>query len=392
MDRKFIHSRFCPVQTIRSSTEEGFFTVAKFMPGDRNILVGDYYGEVHNFNLDSGNEESNFQAHENYIVHLEPSRNGEYLLTSSTWGRPISALWTLKDYQMKCSFGEEEHVEFSKSVQDKILGTRGEVASIFDFSTGQLVSKFVPSISNQYTKNKATFSHQDDLILSDGVLFDVNSGKQIHKLDKLNQMQSGVFHPNGLEIVSNSEVWDMRTFHLLKTVPALNQCTVSFSPINNVIYASVMEQEMDDGDVKFDSSFKTVDSLDYSSIATIDVKKNIYDLAVNRFDSQVALVENQGMYQSVQESVVRIYDVGRRREEEDEQDEEDDEDDVDRSEDDGSENGDSVFLDLTEDNNENSNNEDDNGSESGSESWTSLSSNGSDESDDSMLDELLMEL
>lgn len=60
--------------------------------------------------------------------------------------------------------------------------------------------RLVPTISNQYTKNRATFSHNDELVLSDGVLFDVASGKQIRKLDKLNQTQSGVFHPNGLEV------------------------------------------------------------------------------------------------------------------------------------------------------------------------------------------------
>lgn len=31
MDRKFIHSRFCPVQTIRLPTDDGFFTCARFM-------------------------------------------------------------------------------------------------------------------------------------------------------------------------------------------------------------------------------------------------------------------------------------------------------------------------------------------------------------------------
>jgi hypothetical protein len=47
------------------------------------------------------------------------------------------------------------------------------------------------------------------------------------KLDKLNTTLNGVFHPNGLEIVSNTEVWDIRTFHLLKTVPGLDQCKVT---------------------------------------------------------------------------------------------------------------------------------------------------------------------
>ena len=53
-------------------------------------------------------------------------------------------------------------------------------------------------------------------------------------------------------------------------------------------------------------------------IATIDVKKNIYDLSCNKFDTQIAVVENQGMFDSVQESSVRLYDVGRRRDDEDE--------------------------------------------------------------------------
>lgn len=113
-------------------------------------------------------------------------------------------------------------------------------------------------------------------------------------------------------------MWDIRTFHLLKTVPVLNQCQVTFSPVNSAIYAIALEQDLDD-DTAFDSSFKTVDAVDYSSIATIDVKKKIYTLAVNRYDTQIAVVENQGVYQSVQESVVRIYDVGRKRDDEDEQ-------------------------------------------------------------------------
>ncbi|KAJ8975910.1 hypothetical protein NQ317_007753 [Molorchus minor] len=200
MDRRFVHSRFCPVQTVRSSTDEGFFTCAKFMPGDHNVVVGDYNGEVHLFNLNNGNEIHMFSAHDNYIVHLEPSRTGEFMLSSATWGKPVSALWNMKTYEMKIPFNDEEYVEFSKVAQDRIIGTKTEVATIFDANTGTSICRLVPTVSNQYTKNKATFSYNDELVLSDGVLFDVNSGKPIHKLDKLNQTQSGVFHPNGLEI------------------------------------------------------------------------------------------------------------------------------------------------------------------------------------------------
>lgn len=105
----------------------------------------------------------------------------------------------------------------------------------------------------------------DELILSDGILWDVNSGKEIHKFDKLNQTLNGVFHPNGIEVVSNTEVWDLRTFHLLKTVPALDQTNILFSPVNNIIYAVAIDQENED-ETNYVTSFKTLDAFDYSNI------------------------------------------------------------------------------------------------------------------------------
>lgn len=57
--------------------------------------------------------------------------------------------------------------------------------------------------------------------------------------------------------------------------------------------------------------------------ATVDVKRNIYDLAVNKYGSQIAIVENQGGYDSIQESVVRVYSVGRKKMVEDEVEEDD---------------------------------------------------------------------
>lgn len=56
--------------------------------------------------------------------------------------------------------------------------------------------------------------------------------------------------------------------------------------------------------------------------ATVDVKRNIYDLSINKYGSQIAIVENQGGYESGQESAVRIYSVGRRKDEAEEEDDE----------------------------------------------------------------------
>ena len=78
---------------------------------------------------------------------------------------------------------------------------------VYDTGTGKRVLTFNdPSSSNDYFKNLATFNPTDDLVLNDGVLWDVNGNRVIHKFDKFNNFVSGVFHPSGLEIIINSEI------------------------------------------------------------------------------------------------------------------------------------------------------------------------------------------
>ncbi|XP_015592149.1 protein mahjong [Cephus cinctus] len=335
LDRRHIYSRFCPVKSFRPTDVEGTFTCCTFSPCQQFLMLGTYAGDVKMFNAHTGTEEATYQCHESYVYHMECNQRGNLLLTSTAWRSPMSALWSIGNFfDMKLPLENEDYVEFSK-LQDRIIGTQGELATIYDIATGKLLTTLTPSISNQYTKNRATFSMNDELVLSDGILWDVNSGKEIHKFDKLNQTLNGVFHPNGTEVVSNTEVWDLRTFHLLKTVPTLDQMEVIFSPVNSIIYAVSLDQESED-ESNYVTSFKTLDALDYSSIATCDVKRGIYDLACNKFDTQIAIVENQGEFDSIQESCVRLYDVGRRRDDEDEAEEDDDEEDLDASDDDGS--------------------------------------------------------
>lgn len=72
----------------------------------------------------------------------------------------------------------------------------------------------------------------------------------------------------------------------------------------------------------------------------MDVKRNIYDLSVNKYGSQIGIVENLGGYDSIQESVVRIYSVGRKKNIEDEA--EDDDNDLDLTDDNSGSDNESV--------------------------------------------------
>ncbi|XP_050427113.1 protein mahjong isoform X2 [Adelges cooleyi] len=342
LDQRLIHSRFCPTRMFRLDNEDGYFTCCEFL-SQKRLAVGTYNGEVKVYNLLTGQEELTFTAHDSYIVNLERSNNERLLLSSATWRAPLTSLWSINDQSitLKYSLDDEEYCTFSNYCQNKILGTKAEIATIYDVETSKKLMTLTPKHSNQYSRNRAAFDATNELVLSDGVLWDAISGKEIHKFDKLNQNVSGIFHPNGLEIISNTEVWDMRTFQLLRTVSSLDQCNVTFSRTGEGMYVYVIDQEMDD-DMSYQTSFKTLDPYDYTNITTVDVKKHIYHMACNNYDTQIAIVENQGIYENIDESIVRIYDVGRSRTE-DETMEEEDEEEV-ESEGSGSDDGDMSLL------------------------------------------------
>ncbi|KTG35352.1 hypothetical protein cypCar_00040885, partial [Cyprinus carpio] len=121
--------------------------------------------------------------------------------------------------------------------------------------------------------------------------------------------------------------WDLRTFHLIHTVPALDQCRIVFNNNGTVIYGAMLQAD-DEDDIMdqqmkspFGSSFRTFDATDYKPIATIDVKRNIFDLCTDTKDCYLAVIENQDSINM--DTVCRLYEVGRQRLAEEEEDEED---------------------------------------------------------------------
>lgn len=357
-DRHLIFSRFRPISVFREADEdESGFTCCAFSARERFLMLGTCTGQLKLYNVFTGQEEASYSCHSSAITHLEASRDGSLLLTSASWSYPLSALWGMKSvFIMKHSFLDDHYVEFSKLSQDRVIGTKEHIAHIYDINTGQKVLTLNnPDLANNYKRNCATFNSTDDLVLNDGVLWDVRSAQAIHKFDKFNMNISGVFHPNGQEVIINTEIWDLRTFHLLHTVPALDQCRVVFNYNGTVIYGAMRQADDDDDMLEqqmkspFGSSFRTFDATDYKAIATIDVKRNIFDLCTDTKDCYLAVIENQDAINM--DTVCRLYEVGRQRlaeEEEDEEDQEEEEQEDDDDDDDSEDDMDDIDMDGIE--------------------------------------------
>uniref|UniRef100_A0A671YBH0 DDB1- and CUL4-associated factor 1 n=1 Tax=Sparus aurata TaxID=8175 RepID=A0A671YBH0_SPAAU len=329
-DRHLIFSRFRPISVFREADEdESGFMCCAFSARERFLMLGTCTGQLKLYNVFTGQEEASYSCHSSAITHLEPSRDGSLLLTSASWNYPLSALWGMKSvFIMKHSFPGDHYVEFSKLSQDRVIGTKEHIARIYDIQTGQLTQTLNnPDLANNYKRNCATFNPTDDLVLNDGVLWDVRTAQAIHKFDKFNMNISGVFHPNGMEVILAFQ-WDLRTFHLLHTVPALDQCRIVFNNNGTVIYGAMLQADDEDDMMEmqmkspFGSSFRTFNATDYKPIATIDVKRNIFDLCTDTKDCYLAVIENQDSVNT--DTVCRLYEVGRQRlAEEEEEDEED---------------------------------------------------------------------
>ncbi|XP_056129315.1 DDB1- and CUL4-associated factor 1-like [Lampris incognitus] len=380
-DRHLIFSRFRPISVFREADEdESGFMCCAFSARERFLMLGTCTGQLKLYNVFTGQEEASYNCHSSAITHLQPSRDGSLLLTSASWSYPLSALWGMKSvFIMNHSFLDDHYVEFSKLSQDRVIGTKEHIAQIYDIQTGEkTLTLNNPDLANNYKRNCATFNPTDDLVLNDGVLWDIRSAQAVHKFDKFNMNISGVFHPNCLEVIINTEIWDLRTFHLLHTVPALDQCRIVFNNNGTVIYGAMLQADDEDDMMEmqlktpFGSSFRTFNATDYKPIATIDVKRNIFDLCTDTKDCYLAVIENQDSVNT--DTVCRLYEVGRQRlaeeEEEDEEDQEDDDQEEDDEDDDDSD--DDVDTDplIAELENENGGEDEDDDEEDGNDDFS----------------------
>lgn len=241
-------------------------------------------------------------------------------------------------------------------------------AIVYDLETGRLVTKLShPTLSSRYARHRACFApHDSNLVLHDGLLWDVRARRHIHKFDKLSQNGRATFRPDGTHVAIDAAVWDMRTFKLFLTCQAFGGADVIFDKASSVAY-SYYPDRTDDRQA---SIFTVTDASDYSNITTQDLLPHrIVDLALDDMGRKLAVLTDRSINSEEWDRSCRLYEVGRSKiadgdefEDEDpdlvEDDDDDDEEDEDDDEDDDDDDDDEDEDDLDEDGDDDDDEED----------------------------------
>ncbi|ULT93812.1 hypothetical protein L3Y34_003367 [Caenorhabditis briggsae] len=329
MNEREIFSKFRQIKVMHDNDES--YTRAAFSTDDEHVIVGHFTGELHWLNAESGADESHTNCHGSAITNIQPSSDGSLILTSSAYSRPLSALWRLGHAMERIQmFREDSCVLFANTTMARIIGTNKEKAVVYDTETHHILDTYSSGTEGlQYDKNFASFSPDDRLVFNDGLLWDVrNKNAAIHAFDRLaKRTMWGTFHPQGTQIIINSEVYDIRTFRMLHHVPELARCKVKFNSTGNIAFAAEVHDLMrpDYPDLAY-SPFRSFDTRDYSALTTVEGRRPIIDICVSHHDQKLCIVEqvkpqvNDYMVQS--STQMRMYETGRTKDIEDEEEEE----------------------------------------------------------------------
>ncbi|XP_028790520.1 LOW QUALITY PROTEIN: DDB1- and CUL4-associated factor homolog 1-like, partial [Neltuma alba] len=348
-DRQFVYSRFRPWRTCRDDAG-ALLTCITFIGDSSRIAVGSHNGELKIFDSNNNNVVETFTSHQSPLTLVQSFVSGETQLLLSSSSQDVR-LWDASAIAMDPthSFDGCKAARFSNSgnvfAALSSESARREIL-LYDIQTAQLESKLSDTFANStgrgHVYSMIHFSPSDSMLLWNGVLWDRRAPGPVHRFDQFTDYGGGGFHPAGNEVIINSEVWDLRKFRLLRSVPSLDQTAITFNGRGDVIYA-ILRRNIEDvmsavhtRRVKHNlfSAFRTVDAVNYSDIATIQVDRCVLDFATEPTDSFVGLItmdDQDEMFASA-----RIYEIGRRRPTDDDSDpddaeseEEDDDDDDD---------------------------------------------------------------
>lgn len=362
-DRHFVFGRFRPVRALRD--EGATFTCAAFVGGrsggDR-VLAGTNDGTLRLFDASVGDVLEYVDAGHSGGVRAVSSRvststHKPFALSSSAgetflWDVSVQPEFSADGpkavLEGACSAAFDEHCARVFHAGGNTPGT----ASLFDVAAGRNVSRFFAWDESGINENAQTASRRfvtratsarqyadvsfgptgSSLVLWGNTLWDVRLPHPVRTFDAFSDGGGACFHPRGDEVVLNSEVWDLRSERLLRSVHALDGCKLSWTRTGDCAVASYRPPRDESilGAVRktkhpLRTSFRAVDGAnDYAEIATVDVGSAVLDVSWDVCaDASLCAAECDPLAADFEDSVVRVYEAGRMRPTEEDSDAED---------------------------------------------------------------------
>ncbi|KAJ7515195.1 hypothetical protein O6H91_22G005000 [Diphasiastrum complanatum] len=336
-NRHFVYSRFRPLRTCRD--ESVLVTAATFLCQASILAAGSHAGDIRLFDSNTGNVLEVHNCHSSPVSVLQSSPQalvtseeplagrGQLLLSSANydvrlWDSSALANGPLHNFE-GCKAARFNHT--GSRFGAITLDSSPREVMLYDVNSGKLEQKLSDSslaqavTSRSHAQPIVHFSPSDVLVLWSGVLWDHRIPQAVHRFDQFTDYGGGGFHPSGNEVIINSEVWDLRTFKLLRSVPSLDQTVMAFNATGDVIYTT-LRRNTDDIIAALHprrarhplyAAFGTLDAVDFSDISITPVDRRVLDLATESTDSLIAVVAMDGNEEM--DSYAKLYEVGRRR-------------------------------------------------------------------------------
>ena len=256
LDLRFVHSRLRLARTLRDR-EGSTFTACAFRGSCQELVLGTDSGAVGAIDAFTGEVCEDFRrggAHTGAVRSIQaamgPAGNGRVLSSTASevavWSREQDS--DLACYRGVCDGSFDgaggrivcpaSHPQGDPSPKLLIFDLNSASVSpclTLEAPRGALGSTQLQLLG--WGDQRAHFGHGDTLVLWGSLLWDLRMPTPIHRFDRFTDAGRSRFHPNGLEILLNSEVWDLRTHKLLRTVPSLDGTDFAFSSSGEVVYA-----------------------------------------------------------------------------------------------------------------------------------------------------------
>lgn len=277
----------------------------------QNILFGSGDGLVIRYNAATVNYDDEWEVRDGPVEIRVSTASNRVLSMCDSASSMLAApedmkIWDLNN--MSHELGELPFVtaNFSNSGLE-VLGTRANsTISLWDVASSTVVRTFRESALTNEDDHRnhssilpGNFSPDDRLVLHNSTLWDVRRSNPIHNFDRF-AFTSGsqLFSPSGLEVITNTEVWDARTFKLYKTVPSLQRAQLTFTHSGDALYCANR------------SKVEVLDGATYDYISSLTLDTQFASLSINPDDTQLAILETAASDRWVGDSQWRVWDIG----------------------------------------------------------------------------------